>query len=180
MCVSGEGVDYFLSNALVLKRLEVHESPKLVHIRVSGKSLVLKHFGIGKCRKLESVEGCHVNIASLDLDDTPSKLLFFRSVLELELMTSKRSLKTVFLKSKLSVWVTKLGLVFIIIVMLLLLLNFWVDCAQRLITFCFAFRIVDGLMLHILNKAYQMWSNYIWDWSTMDRPQMEDLVAYVL
>lgn len=86
MCVSGEDVDYFLSNAPVLERLEVYDSPKLAHIRVSGKSLALKHLGIGRCRKLESVEICHVNIVSLYLHDAPSNIIFrnVHSLVELD------------------------------------------------------------------------------------------------
>lgn len=63
--VSGKDVEYLLSNAPVLERLEVHDSPDLVHLRVSGNFLALEHLEIIKCEKLESVKICQVNIVSL-------------------------------------------------------------------------------------------------------------------
>ncbi|KAF3441863.1 hypothetical protein FNV43_RR15778 [Rhamnella rubrinervis] len=63
--VNGKDVEYFLSNAPLLERLTVHDSPDLVRLRVSGQSLALKYLAIMACWKLKSVEIYEVNIVSL-------------------------------------------------------------------------------------------------------------------
>ncbi|KAF3441851.1 hypothetical protein FNV43_RR15766 [Rhamnella rubrinervis] len=60
--VNGKDVEYFLSNAPLLERLAVHDSPDLVRLRVSGQSLALKYLAIMDCWKLKSVEICEIEV----------------------------------------------------------------------------------------------------------------------
>ncbi|KAF3443012.1 hypothetical protein FNV43_RR16932 [Rhamnella rubrinervis] len=66
--VSGNDVEYFLSNAPLLERLAVRDSPNLTRLRVCGQSLALKYLEIRRCPKLSSVEICDLNIVSLSFD----------------------------------------------------------------------------------------------------------------
>ncbi|KAF3438777.1 hypothetical protein FNV43_RR21541 [Rhamnella rubrinervis] len=60
--MSGKDVKYFLSNAPLLERLAVIDSPNLVRLRVSGQSLALKYLEIMGCRKLRSVKFCEIEV----------------------------------------------------------------------------------------------------------------------
>ncbi|KAF3441857.1 hypothetical protein FNV43_RR15772 [Rhamnella rubrinervis] len=66
--VSGNDVEYFLSNAPLLERLAVRDSPNLTCLRVRGQLPALKYLEIMECGKLSSVEICDLNIVSLSFD----------------------------------------------------------------------------------------------------------------
>ncbi|KAM5561716.1 F-box/FBD/LRR-repeat protein [Rosa sericea] len=62
--VTGEVLEYFLSNCPLLERLSVTCAKDLVNLRVVGSSIALKYLVIQNCHNLESIEIRDVNIVS--------------------------------------------------------------------------------------------------------------------
>ncbi|PRQ41689.1 putative F-box domain, FBD domain, leucine-rich repeat domain, L domain-containing protein [Rosa chinensis] len=62
--VTGEVLEYFLSNCPLLERLSVTCAKGLVNLRVVGSSIALKYLVIQNCHNLESIEIRDVNIVS--------------------------------------------------------------------------------------------------------------------
>ncbi|KAM1342937.1 hypothetical protein ACFX2F_007192 [Malus domestica] len=74
--VTGEVLEYFLSNCPVLERLTVHSAfTNLVNLRVIGPSVALKYLDIKFCPYLQSIEICDANLLSLDYEGSAINML---------------------------------------------------------------------------------------------------------
>lgn len=62
--VTGEVVEFFLSNCPLLERLSLEVSKNLVNLRVVGPSIALKYLEIKHCQRLKNIEICDANIVS--------------------------------------------------------------------------------------------------------------------
>ncbi|KAM7484763.1 hypothetical protein LguiA_000772 [Lonicera macranthoides] len=74
--VTGENIEYFLSNCPFLEFLRVSSSPGLVHLKVFGMSLKLKYLDIVHCQNLESLEISAGNLAFFTYCGPKAKLRF--------------------------------------------------------------------------------------------------------
>ncbi|KAI8533154.1 hypothetical protein RHMOL_Rhmol11G0274500 [Rhododendron molle] len=63
--ITGELVEHFLSNCPLLIVLRVSNSESLVKLKVAGPSLGLKFLEISRCPRLQTVDICAPNLASL-------------------------------------------------------------------------------------------------------------------
>nr|XP_028945228.1 putative F-box/FBD/LRR-repeat protein At4g13965 [Malus domestica] len=74
--VTGEVLEYFLSNCPVLERLTVHSAfTNLVNLRVIGPSVALKYLDIKFCPYLQTIEICDANLLSLDYEGSAINML---------------------------------------------------------------------------------------------------------
>ncbi|CAL8172505.1 unnamed protein product [Prunus armeniaca] len=62
--VTGEVVEFFLSNCPLLERLSLDVVKNLVNLRVVGPSIALKYLEIKYCQRLKNIEICDANIVS--------------------------------------------------------------------------------------------------------------------
>ncbi|ONH98373.1 hypothetical protein PRUPE_7G247200 [Prunus persica] len=62
--VTGEVVEFFLSNCPLLERLSLDVAKNLVNLRVVGPSIALKYLEIKYCQRLRNIEICDSNIVS--------------------------------------------------------------------------------------------------------------------
>ncbi|XP_021800228.1 F-box/FBD/LRR-repeat protein At5g22700-like [Prunus avium] len=62
--VTGELVEFFLSNCPLLERLSLTFAKDLVNLRVVGPSIALKYLEIKYCQRLRNIEICDANIVS--------------------------------------------------------------------------------------------------------------------
>ncbi|XP_021808949.1 F-box/FBD/LRR-repeat protein At5g22700-like [Prunus avium] len=62
--VTGEVVEFFLSNCPLLERLSLDVAKNLVNLRVVGPLIALKYLEIKNCQRLKNIEICDANIVS--------------------------------------------------------------------------------------------------------------------
>lgn len=99
-CVSltGEVLEYFLSNCPVLERLEVTHARNLVNLRVVGLPIALKYLAINYCFEIKSIEICGVNIVSFIYIGLEIDLLISNVPLLVELIISEQCFHKYFLR----------------------------------------------------------------------------------
>lgn len=62
--MSGEALEYLLSNCSLLELLIVGKSNALLNVRVTNPSFALKYLEIFYCKNIQSIEICNVNLVS--------------------------------------------------------------------------------------------------------------------